>query len=406
LVININGGDLLESQDLKKFGLAELTAAVMGEGTQTLTTEQFSAELDKLGSTISFNGGGESSSMVVSCLTKNLDATLKLAEDALFHPRFDPADFKRIKKQLMESIENDKKVAQSVAGKLYDNLIYGNSVFGTYTTYKNMKKLTLDDVKNYYSQNYSPSVSNLVIVGDIKESEIMPKLDFLNKWPVKNVKLPEFAGFAPITQTQIYLAHKDDAAQSIIMIGNPGMAYDPTGDYFKSNMMNYSLGGSFNSRLNLNLREDKAFTYGIYSGFNASKYPGAFTISASVRRTATDSSITEIMKEVNKFHDTGLQDDELKFTKSSLLNSEALRYEAPFQKAGFLSRIIQYDLPKDYNVAQSKILKEISKKELDDLAKKYINPDKMIILVVGNKYLIKDKLERLGYGKVKEVELD
>ncbi len=407
LLITINGGDLVVgAADPKKVGLAELTASMMGEGTQTYTTEQLSAELEKLGSSIAFSGGAENSSIVVSSLSKNLDATLKLLEDELFHPRFDATDFKRIKKQSMESLENDKKVAQSVANKLYRNLMFGNTVFGSYTTYKNMKKFTLDDVKNYFQMYYSPTVSNLVIVGDIKENDIMAKLDFLNKWPAKEVKLPEFTGYAPIQHTQIYLSHKDDAAQSIIMIGNPGMAYDPTGDYFKSNVMNYSLGGSFSSRLNLNLREDKAYTYGIRSGFGASKYPGSFTVSASVRRTATDSSITEIMKELTNFRNGGLKEDEIAFTRSSLLNSEALRYESPFQKAGFLSRIIQYNLPKDYNAAQAKILKEISKNELDELSKKYITPDKMVILVVGNKYLIKDKLEKLGYGKVKEVDLD
>ncbi len=405
-VITIDGGNLVSGSDLKKVGVARLTASMMDEGTKNYATEQISAELDKLGSSISFNAGRENTTVVISCLVKNLDPTMKLLEEKLLHPRFDAEDFKRVKKQTVEAIRTEKKSAEITAQRLFTNLMFGNTIFGTYATEKNVKKLTLDDVKNYYQQNYSPSVSKLVIVGDIAEKDILPKLAFLEKWEAKPVKMPDFTGFAPVTQTQIYLAHKDNAAQSTIIIGNSALAYDPTGDYFKSNVMNFSLGGNFNSRLNLDLRETKGYTYGIRSNFQGTKYPGAFAISAGVRRSATDSSLRDVMKDVIDFRNGGPKDDEISFTKSSYLNSEALRYESPFQKANYLSNILAYNLPKDYNKQQEKILNEISKSELSDLAKKYINPDKFVILVVGNKYVIKDKLEKLGYGKVKEIELE
>lgn len=405
LLFTIDGGNLV-SGDIKKVGVARLTASMMEEGTKNYTTEQISAELDKLGSSISFNSNRENTTVSVSCLSKNLDATLKLFEEKLLRPRFDAADFKRVKKQLVETIRTEKKSADITARQLFTSLIFGNTIFGSYATEKNVKKLTLDDVKNYYQQNYSPSVTKLVIVGEITEKEMLSKLTFLEKWEAKQVKMPDFTGFPEIPQTQIYLSHKDNAAQSTFVIGNPGIAYDPTGDYYKSSIMNYSLGGNFNSRLNLDLREDKGYTYGIRSGFQGSKYPGAYTISAGVRRTATDSSLREVMKDVIEFRNAGLKDDEITFTKNSYLNSEALRYESPFQKASYLNNILQYNLPKDYNQAQQKVLREISKSELNELAKKYINPDKFVILVVGNKYLVKDKLEKLGYGKVKEIELE
>jgi zinc protease len=406
LMITIDGGNLVSGPDLKKVGIARLTAGMMEEGTKNYTTEQISAELDKLGSSISFNAGRENTTIEVSCLVKNIDATMKLLEEKLLHPRFDPEDFKRVKKQTIEAIRTEKKSAEITAQRLFTNLMYGNTIFGSYTTEKNVKKLTLDDVKNYYQQNYSPSVAKLVVVGDITEKDIMPKLAFLEKWEAKPVKMPEFTGFAPIQQTQIYLVHKDNAPQSTFVIGNPALAYDPTGDFFKSNVMNFSLGGNFNSRLNLDLRETKGYTYGIRSYFQGSKYPGPYAISAGVRRSATDSSLRDVMKDVIDFRTGGLKDDELSFTKSSYLNSQALRYESPVQKANYLNNILEYNLPKDYNKQQEKVLNEISKAELNDLAKKYISPDKFVILVVGNKYMIKDKLEKLGYGKVKEVELE
>src|SRR5207253_473349 len=145
--------------------------------------------------------------------------------------------------------------------------------------------------------------------------------------------------------------------------------------------------------------------YGIYSYFNGSKYPGAFTVSASVRRNATDSALTEIMKEIKNFNKGGLTDDDVTYTKNALLNSQALRYESPFQKAGFLSRIIEYNLNKDFPSEQAGILKSFTKSDLNTYASRYINPDKLVILVVGNGYFIKNKIEKLGY-KVKEVDLD
>ncbi|HKR06730.1 MAG TPA: pitrilysin family protein [Bacteroidia bacterium] len=406
LLLTIEGGNLVFAADPKKVGLAELTSAVMNEGTKNYTTEQISAELDKLGSDITFQGENENTTIVINSLAKNLDATLKLLEEKLLRPRFDEADFKRVKKQYIESISHERKVAEATADKLYNNLIYGNTIFGTYVTEKNVKKFTLDDVKNYYSQYYSPSAANIVIVGDIAENDMLKKLDFLNQWNGKEVKMPERAEFVPIAQTQIYLAHKEGAAQSVLMIGNPGLPYDATGDYYKSNVMNFSFGGSFNSRLNLNLREDKGYTYGIRSTFTGTKYPGTFIISASVKKNATDSCLTEIMKEVTNFRNAGLKDEEVTFTKNSYLNSDALKYEAPFQKAGFLSRIVRYNLPGDFTSQQNKILNDLSKNELNDLAKKYISPDKFVVLVVGNKYSIKSKIEKLGLGKVKEIELE
>lgn len=406
LLLTMEGGDLVFSEDLKKCGLADLTAALMNEGTKNYTTEQISAELDKLGSEITFDANKESTTVVVQSLTKNLDATLKLLEEKLFNPRFDPADFKRVKKQYIESLVNERKQAEVTASKLYNSIVFGPNILGTYVTDKNVRKFTIDDVKNYFQSYYSPSVANLVVVGDISEKEIMPKLAFLDKWSPKNVIIPTIPVAASSAPTQIYFSNKDNAPQSVIMIGHTGLPYDATGDYFKSNVMNFSLGGAFNSRLNLNLREEKGFTYGIRSGFQGTKNTGTFIVSTSVRRSATDSSITEIMKELNAYRTSGMKDEEVEFTKNSLLNSEALRYESPYQKANFLSRIARYNLPTDYTQKQAQILKDINKSELNELAKKYLHPDNMVIMVVGNRYLLKDKLEKLGYGKIKDVDLD
>ncbi len=404
LLITIKGGEYVNT-DPKKTGVAQLTAELMNEGTKNYTTEQISAQEDLLGSTINFSSAGDRTTINVNSLTKNLDATLKLLEEKLLRPGFNEADFKRVKKQTLEAMGFQKKDAQMVASKLYRNLIYGNTPMGSYATEKNIKKLTLDDVKNYYKQYYSSAAASVVIVGDISQADAMKKLAFLNEWKGQEVKMPDITAFPESQPTQIYVADKEGSYQSVIVVGNLGIRFDPYGDFFKLNAMNFTVGGGYiGSRLMMNLREDKGWTYGAYSYFSGSQYPGTFTVATSVSRPATDSSVTEIMKELNKLKTSGFKDDEVTFTKTSLLNRQALHYESPFQKAGFLDEIQEYDLSKDFTEKQAQILKDMTKDEFNALANKYINPDKMVILIVGNSYLIKNKLAKLGY-KVKDIAL-
>jgi zinc protease len=181
--------------------------------------------------------------------------------------------------------------------------------------------------------------------------------------------------------------------------------YDYNGKYFKATVMNFPLGGQFNSRLNLNLREDKGFTYGIYSSFQGSKNAGPFAIGAGVRASSTDSSLKEIFYELNKYRNEGIKDDELAFAKKSLSQSDALQYENPFQKAQFLSLIANYNLPKNYQEEQNKILQSLTKEEINALAKELLPTDKMIIVIVGDKEKIQGPLQKLGY-KIVDMKMD
>jgi len=255
LLLSIEGGNLVNATDVKKCGLAEMTAAMMNEATQNFTTEQISAELEKLGSSVSFNASKTETSIMVSTLTKNLDATLKLLEEKLLRPRFDAEDFKRVKKQYIEGLVSERKQAQTVGDNLFDQLLYGENIFGAYVSDKNVRKYTLEEVKAYYDQYYSPSVTKMVVVGDVSRQDILPKLAFLESWKNKEVKIPAVPTAMNQQTTTIYLAHKENAAQSVLFVGHPGPKYDATGDFYRGNLMNFPFGGAFNSRLNLNLRE-------------------------------------------------------------------------------------------------------------------------------------------------------
>ncbi|WP_299757713.1 pitrilysin family protein [uncultured Pontibacter sp.] len=404
--LTIEGGHRLAAKDLSKAGIAVLTADMLNEDTQNYTSEQFSNELDKLGSSIRINSGSNDTYITVQSLKKNLDKTLALLEERLFRPKFNQEDFDRLKKQQLEAIANQATQPTAIANNVYSKLLYGSGnimALPTSGTAETVANITLEDVKKFYTDNYSPSVSQLVVVGDISEKELMGKMAFLKNWKKKNVQLPADIKAPAIEKTRIYLVDKPDAAQSEIRIGYVGMPFDATGDYYKANLMNYNLGGAFNSRINLNLREDKGYTYGARSYFSGSKYAGPFTASAGVRADATAESVTEFMKELTEFSKNGISEDELKFMKSSIGQADARQYETPYQKAGFLGRILEYDLKKDFVKQQTNILNNITKQEIDALAAKNLPVNNMHIVVVGDKKTVLPKLEALNY---EIVELD
>ena len=405
IVMTIDGGSMvLKSDQLKKIGVAELTASMLNEGTKNFTTEQISAELEKLGSSISFDANKSSSTIQISCLKKNVDATLKIFEEKLLNPGFNAEDFKLTKKQYKESVKNNETSANMMASKAFNYAIYGSTVMGLEPSIKTIENIQLADVKEYYNNYYSPSVTNIVIVGDVEEKDILAKLNFLSKWQAKEVKIQPIPEPVAASEPQFFVYNKNGAPSTVIQMGYPSLKFDATGDYYKNRIANFVFGGAFNSRLNLNLREDKGYTYGIRSGFSGGKYTGTFQISSSVKRPATALSLAEIIKEFTNYQTNGITDKELEFTKSSLLNEEALKYEAPYQKASFLSNIVKYNLDKNFTTEQNNILKNMTKDDVNAQIKKYFDVNKLTTVVVGDKAYIEAAIDRASKdAKNKEV---
>ncbi len=403
--ITLNGGSQLDAFDPTKAGLASLTGSMMNEGTENYTPEEFQEELKKIGSSISVSAGQNSTTLYINTLKKNLDQTLDLAEEVLFKPRFDAADFERNKKQTIEGIKSSESDPASIASLVYNKLIYGdNHIFSVPTSglVETVENITLEDVKSFYKKYYTPTLGELVVVGDVSEKEILPKLDFLKEWTGPKVTIPELTFDNKYKTTKIYLVDKKDAAQSQIRIGYlTDLTYDPTGDYYKTYLMNYNLGGAFNSRINLKLREEKGWTYGARSYFSGGDNPGPFTASAGVKADATDSSVFEFMKVIADYKQNGITSEEVDFMKKSIGQSDALSYETPGQKAGFLRRIVHYNLDEDYVKDQLKILNNMTKAEIDKIAKERLKNEEMVIVVVGDEATNIQGLRNLGYEIVR-----
>lgn len=406
--ISMPGGHLLQANDLSKAGLANLFARMMNEDTKNYTAEQFSAELQKIASSISIGSGKDDITFNVQTLKKNLDKTLALLEERMFRPQFNEDDFQRTKRQMQEGFKQSKSQPAAVASDVIAKINFGpNNILGISEngTGETIANISLNDIQHYYDNYITNKGLKVVVVGDIKEAEILPKLAFLNKLPNKTVTIPKVAATPmPNGQSQIYLIDIPKAAQTEFRVGyNTGLKYDATGEYYKTGLLNYALGGDFNSRLNLNLREDKGWTYGARSSFSGDEYDGDFKFSSGIKAEATDSALGEVIKEMRNYAEGGITEDELAFMKNAIGQRDARAYETSIQKAGFIRMILDYNLPANYTATQAKILQNMTKKEMDGLIRKHISADKLNMLLVGDKEKILPGLQKMGY---KIVELD
>jgi len=361
----------------------------------------------KLGSSVSVGSDIDSLNFSAQTLKKNLDATLALLEERLYRPKFTAEAFARIKKQTLESFKNRKSQPALVATEVFAKINYGAghplgvSEFGTEETVKN---LTLKDVEDYYARLVTGRGATVVIVGDVGKPEIVGKLGFLKKLPATDLPLPPLPAAPAIAKTRLYLVDVPKAAQTEFRVGYvTGLKYDATGEFYRSAVMNFALGGGFNGRVNLNLREDKGYTYGARTSLTGNKYTGGFAFSSGIRADATDAALTEVLKELGNYGKDGITPDELSFTKSALGQRDALLYETPVQKAGFIRRILDYHLPADFVDQQNKILAGIGKAEIDALAAKWVKTGGVNILLVGDKAKILPGLQKFD---LEIVELD
>lgn len=380
-----------------KEGLANLTSEMMQEGTQERSIEDIQAELDKLGSAISFGSGNYTTTISISSLEKNLSPTLAIVEEVLFKPAFNQDDFERLKKQSLEGLIYEHQRPAWLASQATRQILFGKSTFGRSNdgTLKSIESITLDDINMFYESNYTPLGAKVIAVGDVSQEKLVANLVFLSSWQ---------GGDAPILRPQIvkapkaqhiYLIDKPNAPQSVVRFVRQGLPYDTIGEQYLTQLANFNLAGNFNSRINQNLREDKGYTYGA-SGYHASNREiGMIVFDAQVRADSTVASIEELFKEMTKYSEQGLTYEELAFMRLAVGQQDALKYETPSQKARLLSNILNYSLDDDYIEQRNAVLDSMSKSKLNKVSAKWFNPNDYQIIVVGDAASLNAQLEKL-----------
>ena len=400
LLLKVPTGHYFES--VEKAGVASMLASMMNEATKQRSAEDMSKELQKLGSSVSISSGDHYMYINVNALTKHLDKTLVLVKEKLLQPAFQESDFERLRKNAIQGIKNSKKDAGYLASTAYRQLLHADNIAsmpgnGTEETLSNMK---LADVVAFYENNFKPKNGQMIVVSNLPQADVMKHVSIFKDWQGEGPKLDLALPMPKTKSGVVYLVHKDNAAQSAIRIGKRSIKEDITGEFYKSYLMNFPLGGAFNSRINLNLREDKGYTYGANSYFRGDKLSGAFTAAAEVRADATDKSVVEFVKEIKNYAENGISAEELAFMRDSINQRDALRYETPSAKLRFLAQILEHDLTPDFVTERTKIVEQISAEEINALAKKHLKLDEMIIVVVGNSEALKPQFKALGYEVV------
>ncbi|MBP7474976.1 MAG: insulinase family protein [Pyrinomonadaceae bacterium] len=398
--IVIDGGQLLD--DMNKVGVANMMARMMTQGTKNKTPQELEEAIDQLGSAINVFASTEDVRISVNTLAKNYDATLALFEEILFEPRWDAKEFDLVKQSVKSQIQQQRANPNAVATAQFNKLVYGDanmrsrSILGTAAT---VDSITLDDLKAFYTKKISPSVARMHVVGAIDRAKVVGSLKGINtRWAAKKVDIPVYKLPEAPAKAQVYFYDVPNAAQSVLRFGYPALAAT-NADFYPATVANYILGGGgFASQLTQQLREGKGYTYGINSGFAGSRDSGTFSIQSGVRANVTLESAA-LIKEILANYGKNYSDKDLETTKSFLIKSNARAFETAGAKLGMLENISKYGWKPDYIKGREQIVKDMTVARIRDLSAKYLDPNRMIWLVVGDAKTQLPRLKELGFGE-------
>ena len=384
---------------LNRGGLASLTAALLDEGTKTRTALDISNQLASIGASLGTGADWDMSAVNLLTLTKHLDRALEIYADVIINPSFPASELELQRNQRLASFLQRRDNADAIAGIAYASLLYGrNHPYGhpLVGDDASVRAITVDEIKKFYETYYRPNNSALIVVGDVDPDAITQKLEqAFAKWEKAVVPAID----VPISQQRdragIYLVDKPDAAQSVIAIGQIGVAR-ATPDYFSLIVMNTLLGGQFTSRVNMNLRESKGYTYGARTSFDFRRGAGPFAATAGVQTAVTKESVVEFLKELRGIRgEIPVTPAELEFSKQAIIRGYPRTFETPDQIANRLTPLVVYGLPDSYFNDFIPKIRAVTAEDVARVANKYLDPSKMAILVVGDRKVIEPGLRSL-----------
>lgn len=403
--LRLKGGMLLD--DPTKIGVANLMTDIMKEGTKNKTPEELEDAIGVLGAEIGMSTSAEYITINASCLARNFSATLDLVEEMLLEPRWDAAEFERIKKSTITQIQQRAGQPNAVAVKVFNKLLYGDNILANNTlgSIETVEKITLADLKAFYEKNYSPSIANLHVVGAVSESKVKKELESLAaNWKNKKVAIPSYPAPKAVEEPMIYFVDIPGSKQSVVRIGKP-MPSGNNEDYYATTVVNERLGGGTSARLFQQLREERAYTYGAYSGMPRRINDGYFSAFASVRSNVTKESV-ELFKEILGDYEKDYSEEDLSITKNTLLKKNALAFETLNDKMSVLQNISTYNLPMDFIKKQEEVVENMTLEQAKQLIGKHLDPNKMMYLVVGDAATQAEGLKKVGLGNPVMVDKD
>ena len=385
-----------------KAGLADMAGQLLKRGTTTKSKIVLDEAVEYLGGSLSTS----SQTASVSSLKNNFPQLMGLMAEVVLHPALSNDELEKVRKQTLSGIESGKDNADEISNNVMKKLVYGaNHAYGEITTSKSVNNVKVEDVKHFFATYWKPNIAYLIFVGDIEPAtaKALAEKNF-GGWVKGNVAKQVFP--KPIKPAQTYVAIVDRPAsvQSVVAVAWTIDLVQGTPNVIPSSVMNNILGGGFSGRLFANLREKHGFTYGAYSALSPNRQVGMFSAEASVRNEKTDSSIQEILHEINVIRNEKVGDTELSRMKNYLSGGFARSLENPATIASFALNVARYHMPADYYQNYLANLAAVDAQKVQDAAKALLNPSQMHIVIVGNAKQIAKGLEK--YGPLKYFDLE
>ena len=382
----------------KKAGVSGMMGSLMGRGTPSITKDNFNERVDFLGANIGF---GSSSSFAAS-LSRYFDEVLGLMADGVKNSQFTQEEFDKEQKITLDGIKSNEKSVTSVARRVENLLTYGaNHPYGEYISKESVNNITLTDVETNYNRYYRPNNAYLIIQGDINPKKIKKLVkNLFGDWKTREIPEIEIQKPINVETTEINFINMDNAVQSEIAIINNIELKLGDKDYYAALLANRILGGSGTARLFKNLREDKGYTYGSYSRIRQSRYAASFRATASVRNMVTDSSVVEMMKEINTIRYKKITKSELKNAKAQYIGSFVINVQKPETVAGYALNRELYNLSDNYYETYLEKINAVTIDEVQNAAIKYFRGDKARIIITGKGIDVLKNLEKNSDYKI------
>jgi zinc protease len=387
-----------------KEGLASIAVGLLDEGTKSRDALQIAGELAEIGSTLGASGDLESSAVSLTTLTRHLNQALDLFADVILNPTFPEKELARLKIQRLAQLKARADDAEQTAEAIFPRLVYGQDhPYGRADlgTASSVQSITRDDAVVFCRQIMVPANSALVVVGDVHPDSITAALESrLGGWAAGRApRQPDtsIAKVPPVSRNMVYLLDKPGASQSVLIAGRTG-ASRKSPDVFALSVMNAILGGQFISRINMNLREEKGYSYGAESSFSFLRGPGPFEVVGTVQTAKTKESLVEIFKELTDI--TGkrpVTDSELSFAKQRMIQGFPHRFETTFGVAGQLAVLIADELPDDEFIRYQSRVESVTQADVERVAREYITALEMAVLVAGDRSQVEGQLKTLPF---------
>jgi zinc protease len=387
-------------------GAASLTAELLDEGTKTRSALQISEEAKGMGASLGTGSSFDGSTVRLNVLKKTIDQGLALMTDVLLNPTFPNEELERQRKIYLGRIQQEAKDPTVSAFKVFLRTLYGaDHPYGQpYTgsgTEQSIQAIQRDNLVQYYRENYVPNNAAVAIAGDITMEEAKAKLEkLLMNWKPGKPSQNEVPPPKSLGKTTVYLLDKPGAAQSVVVVGQPALRRgDP--DYVPLDVANNILGGQFQSRINLNLREEKGYTYGAGSFVMSTRSVGPFVAYASVQTQNTKESIEELLKEIDGIvGEKPITPVELEDSKDNIIKGFPQNFQTYSSIAGQIGQIFVFGLPEDEWSRYIQQVNEVNIETAVQAAKKYLHPNQLLIVVVGDQKKIEAGIRELNLGEI------